>query len=146
MILLLQYAAFENCHSYESINLNIDNSINVSNLHIIRQEKDCTFTWYALHLLKFCQAFRILKYCWVACFLKHPVLYLFAANAAASRHKPYPLHNRLNCNSYLRQNLCRKILSLRNSILLVSINVVHHKPMIVWIDYMESTYKCLSML
>ena len=36
--------------------------------------KDCNFRWYALHVLKFWQFFKISSYNWVACFLKHPVV------------------------------------------------------------------------
>ena len=53
-------------------NLMINNSINVSKLHIIRQKKDCTFRWYTLRLPKFCHFLKILNH-WVAFFLKHPV-------------------------------------------------------------------------
>ena len=75
LILLLHLAVFENGHTYESINLMIENSIDVFILHIIRQKKNCSFGWYTLHLLKFCHFFKILNYCWVVFFLKHPVLY-----------------------------------------------------------------------
>ena len=42
-ILLLQYPAFKNGHTLENIDLMINNFINVSKLHIIRQKKDCAF-------------------------------------------------------------------------------------------------------
>ena len=42
LTLLSQHAAFENGHTLESINLMVNNFINVSKLHIIRQKKDCT--------------------------------------------------------------------------------------------------------
>ena len=42
LTLLLKHSAFENGHTYESINLMIKNSINASKLQIIRQKKDCT--------------------------------------------------------------------------------------------------------
>ena len=72
VILLLQLAAFENGHVYESINSMIDNFTNLSKLPIIIQKKDCTFRWYNLHLLKFCQFLKVINYCWVGFFLKHP--------------------------------------------------------------------------
>ena len=50
----------------------INNSINVSKLHIIRKKNDCSFRWYALHLLKFVN-FEILSYSWFGFSLKHPV-------------------------------------------------------------------------
>ena len=43
LILLLQHAAYENGHY-----LMINNPINVSKLHIIRKNRDCTFRSYTL--------------------------------------------------------------------------------------------------
>ena len=52
----------------------INNSINVSKLHIIRKKKDFTFRWYTLHLLKFCQFVEILNYSCVAFFSETPCI------------------------------------------------------------------------
>ena len=68
LILILQYAVFENGHYFM-----IDHSI--SKLHIIRQKKDCTFRLYKLHLLKFCQFLKILNSSGVAFVLN--TLYFF---------------------------------------------------------------------
>ena len=58
---LLQHAEFKNGHTYESINLMIDNSINVSKLHNIRKKKDSTFRSYRLHLLELFQFLETLN-------------------------------------------------------------------------------------
>ena len=52
-------------------NLMMNNSINVSKLHMTRQKKDCTFRWYTLRLLKFCHFLNILNH-WVAFFPETP--------------------------------------------------------------------------